>query len=92
MSAATRNPVIAFILTVSICFLFVFIGAPFLLNLLPDWLPQVIVDFIASLGFFTHFDAIAKGVLDIRDVLFFTVFIAAWLVASAIVIDMKKAN
>jgi len=31
-------------------------------------------------------------VLDIRDILFFAVFIAAWLMASAIVIEIKKAN
>jgi len=40
----------------------------------------------------THFDSISKGVLDIRDILFFGVFIAAWLVASAAVIEIKKAN
>ena len=54
--------------------------------------PQLIVDAIAAMGFMTHFDAIAKGVLDIRDFLYFVVFIAAWLLASAIVIEMKKAN
>ena len=92
MSACTRNPVIAFILTVSICFLFVIMGSPILLGAFPDWMPQAIVDAVAALGFLTHFDAIAKGVLDIRDVLYFSVFIAAWLLASAIVIEIKKAN
>ena len=55
-------------------------------------LPQFIVDAFAALGFLTHFDSISKGVLDIRDFLYFTVFIAAWLLASAIVIEIKKAN
>jgi ABC-2 type transport system permease protein len=44
------------------------------------------------MGFLTHYDSIAKGVLDLRDLLFFAVFISAWLVASAIVIEIKKAN
>ena len=92
MSACTKNSVIAFILTVSICFLFVIMGSPILLNAFPDWMPQVLVDAFSAMGFLTHFDSIAKGVLDIRDILFFTVFIAAWLMASAIVIEMKKAN
>lgn len=92
MSATTKNSVIAFILTVSICFLFVIVGSPILLNAFPDWIPQFIVDAFAAMGFLTHFDAIAKGVLDIRDFLFFTVFIFAWLLASAIIIEMKKAN
>lgn len=92
MSACTRNSVIAFILTVSICFVFVILGSPILLNAFPDWLPQSLVDALSAMGFLTHFDSISKGVLDIRDMLFFTVFIAAWLTASAIVIEIKKAN
>ena len=92
MSACTRNSVIAFIMTVSICFLFVIMGSPILLSAFPEWAPQVIVDAFAALGFLTHFDSIAKGVLDIRDLLYFSVFIAAWLLASAIVIEIKKAN
>lgn len=92
MSAITRNPVIAFILTASICFLFVVAGSNIVLNAIPDWLPQFLVDAVAAMSFLTHFDAISKGVLDLRDILFFVVFIVAWLVASAIVIELKKAN
>lgn len=92
MSALTRNPVIAFILTVAICFLFVSSGSPIVLNAFSGWAPQLLLDAIATLSFLTHFDAINKGVLDIRDLLFFAVVIAAWLLASAIVIEIKKAN
>tara|TARA_B100000900_G_scaffold234551_1_gene199122 strand:+ start:964 stop:1698 length:735 start_codon:yes stop_codon:yes gene_type:complete len=92
MSACTKNPVISFILTVAICFLFVIMGSPILLNAFPSWAPQWLVDAFSAMGFLTHFDSIAKGVLDVRDFMFFSVFIAAWLLASAIVIEMKKAN
>ena len=92
MSACTKNSVIAFILTVSICFLFVIMGSPILLNSFPEWIPQFFRDAISALGFLSHFDSISKGVLDIRDILYFTIFIASWLLASAIVIEMKKAN
>ena len=92
MSASTRNPVIAFILTVSICFLFVILGSPIALGFFQAWLPQVIIDALAAMGFLTHFESISKGVLDIRDILFFAIFILAWLLASAVVIEMKKAN
>jgi ABC-2 type transport system permease protein len=92
MSALTRNAVIAFILTVSICFLFVSSGSPIVLNAFSGWAPQILLDAIATLSFLTHFDAINKGVLDIRDLLFFTAVITAWLLASAIVIEIKKAN
>jgi ABC-2 type transport system permease protein len=92
MSAATKNSVIAFILTVSLCFIFVIMGSPILLEAFPAWMPQVVVDAFAAMGFLTHYDSIAKGVLDIRDLLFFGAFIGAWLFASAIVIEIKKAN
>ena len=41
-------------------------------------LPQTIVDAIASLSFFTHFDAISKGVIDLRDLVYFAALIAFW--------------
>jgi len=91
MSALTRNPVIAFILTVAICFVFVASGSEIVLNAF-TWAPQALVDAIASLSFLTHFDSISKGVLDVRDILFFVIFIGSWLLASAIVIEIKKAN
>lgn len=92
LSACTKNPVIAFILTVSICFVFAMLGFPFLTGVLTNWVPQLIVDAISAMGFLTHFDSISKGVFDIRDFLFFSVFIASWLLASAVVIELKKAN
>jgi ABC-2 type transport system permease protein len=92
MSAMTRNAVIAFILTVAICFAFVASGSAIVLNAFSGWAPDVLINAIAGLSFLTHFDAISKGVLDIRDMLFFAAVIAAWLTASAIVIEIKKAN
>ncbi|MGB1270728.1 MAG: ABC transporter permease, partial [Endozoicomonas sp.] len=82
MSAMTRNQVIAFILTVVVCFLFVVAGFPMVLDAFSAWVPQWILDGIASLSFMTHFEAISKGVLDLRDVLYFLVMILAWLLAT----------
>ena len=92
MSALTRNAVIAFILTAMICFLFVVSGSAIVMSAFTGWAPQLLIDAIATLSFLTHFDAISKGVLDIRDLLFFAAVIAAWLLASAVVIEIKKAN
>jgi ABC-2 type transport system permease protein len=71
---------------------FVSSGSPIVLNAFSGWAPQILLDAIATLSFLTHFDAINKGVLDIRDLLFFAAVITAWLLASAIVIEIKKAN
>ena len=92
LSAMTQNQVIAFIMTVVVCFLFVLAGFPLVLDAFRGWAPQWLVDGIAALSFLTHFDAISKGVLDLRDVLYFVVMMLAWLIATAITIDMKKAD
>lgn len=92
LSATTRNQVIAFIFTVVICFGFLLSGFGMVLNLFEGWAPQPVIDAVASLSFLTHFGSIAKGVIDLRDLLYFGTLIAAWLAANAIVLDMKKAD
>ena len=92
ISAATRNQVIAFVLSVVVCFLFTVAGLPVVLGFFSAWAPQAIVDTIASFSFITHFTAIIQGVIDVRDVVFFASLIVIWLAANAIVIDMKKAG
>jgi ABC-2 type transport system permease protein len=44
------------------------------------------------LSFFTHFEAISKGVIDLRDLVYFAALIGFWLTATALVLDMKKAE
>jgi len=92
LSAATRNQVIAFIFTVVVCFFFLLSGLPFVVNLVQGWAPQAIVDAIAALSLRTHFLSISKGVIDLRDLLYFATLIGAWLVANTIVLEMKKAD
>lgn len=91
-SAATRNQVIAFILTVVACFAFLLSGFALVLNAFQGWAPQPVIDAVASLSFLTHFGSIAKGVIDIRDLLYFATVIAVWLMATAVVLDLKKAD
>jgi len=92
ISACTRNQVIAFILTVVVCFVFLLAGFPLVLNFFSAWAPQGLVDAISGLSFMTHFASIGKGVIDLRDLIYFLLVIAFWLYASAVVIDLKKAD
>ena len=92
MSALAKNQVIAFIMTVSLCFLFVVSGFSLVLDVFNGWAPQWLLDTVASFSFLTRFQAISKGVIDVRDLLYFLSFIAAWLMATAVVIDLKKAD
>ena len=91
ISATTRNQVVAFILTVVICFLLMMAGYPLVLDAIGAFAPQGAVDSVASLSFLTHFASISKGVFDLRDLVYFVLMIGVWLYATAVVIDMKKA-
>lgn len=92
MSALAKNQVIAFILTVSLCFLFVVSGFSLVLDIFNGWAPQWLLDAVASFSFLMRFQAISKGVIDVRGLLYFLSFITAWLMATAVVIDLKKAD
>ena len=92
MSALTRNQVVAFILAVVVCFAFLLAGFPLVLDAFHAWAPQVLIDAIASLSFLTHFEAISKGVLDVRDLLYFVLTMAFFLIATAIILDVRKSE
>jgi ABC-2 type transport system permease protein len=92
MSALTRNQVVAFILGVVVCFLFVMAGFPLVIDVFRTWAPVALVDAIASLSFLTHFQSIAKGVIDARDLLYFAMLIGLFLYATAIALELRKAD
>ena len=92
MSALTRNQVVAFILSVVACFLFLLAGYPLVMDVFRSWVPQAIVNAIASLSFLTHFDSIEKGVIDIRDLLYFGMLIGFFLFATSIALELRKAD
>lgn len=92
VSAATKNQVIAFIISVVICFIFLLSGFPVVLDFFRGWAPQYVVDAISSLSFLTHFSSISKGVIDLRDIIYFASLIGFWLYANTVIIEMKKAS
>lgn len=92
LSATTRNQVIAFILSVIVCFLLLAAGYPFVLDAFSAWLPPTIVDGIASLGFLTHFEDISKGVIDLRDLVYFGLLIGSCLYANTLILGLKQAD
>lgn len=92
VSATTNNQVIAFIVTVVICFILLMAGFQPLLSPLVGWVPLPIIDAVASLSFLTHFASISKGVIDARDIVYFALLIGTFLYANVLVLHMKKAG
>ncbi len=92
MSAVSKSQVIAFIVTGLVCLLFVLAGFPMVLNLFEDWVPLIILDAVASLSFLSHFSSISKGMLSLLDILYFLSVIVAWLAATMVVVEIKRAS
>jgi ABC-2 type transport system permease protein len=92
VSALTRNQVIAFIVSATICFLLVMSGLELVLNVLRAWTPAFFVQAISSLSFLSHFDRMTKGVLELSSIVFYVSLITFALFANRILVELKKAD
>jgi ABC-2 type transport system permease protein len=92
ISAITKNQVIAFVVTAAICFVFTVSGSGLVLGFFSVWAPAVLLETIASFSFLTHFTSISRGVIDLRDIIYFGSLIAAFLFANAVIVDMRKSG
>jgi ABC-2 type transport system permease protein len=84
-SSVTRNQVIAFIIAMAVCFSMTLL-MDFVLFFLPSWLVGVFQYLSANF----HFQNIAKGVLDSRDILYFLAVTAVALFATNLIMQEKK--
>jgi len=89
-SAFTKNQVISFVLSVMICFVLVLTGLGVFSSQLVSVLPVFVVDFIGMFSFSTHFQSLQRGVVDLRDVVFFISMIVTFLMANMVVLEHKK--
>ena len=92
ISAMTNNQVIAFVVSLVGCLLFILAGLPAVLEFFTGWAPQAVIDTVSSFSFMTHFNSISKGVIDLRDVIFYASLIGCFLLANTLILDAKKAE
>lgn len=92
LSAVTRSQVVAFILTALVCVLLILAGQSQVLDFFHGTLPRRLVNLISHLSMLQHFEAIARGVLDLRDLLYFLLSPLAWLIAGVLVLDLKRGR
>lgn len=90
-SALTRNQIISFILSVIICFVLVLLGWGVFQNILNQIFPVWVADFIAGLSLSGHFNSISRGILDLRDIVYFLSVIAGGLLVNGVILDAKKS-
>jgi ABC-2 type transport system permease protein len=71
MSALTKNQVISFVLSLITCLVLVFLGWNIFSGFASAYLPSSLVNLLANFSFKTHFDPFLKGVIELKDVIFF---------------------
>lgn len=92
MSALTRNQVIAFVLAVAACFVFTVFGSPVVAGFLAEALPSGVLEAARRVSLIGRYDGITRGVVALRDLVFFVTFIGFWLYANAVIVEWKKAG
>ncbi len=92
VSAFTKNQVIAFVISVGVGLGFVLSGFPLVLDFFRGWMPHVFLELISSFSFLTHFNDVSRGVIDLRDLVYFFSLIGVWLFATALILEWKKAE
>jgi ABC-2 type transport system permease protein len=92
VSAATKNQVIAFIVTATLVFLLTVSGTATVLGLFQGWVSERWLNAIAGASIFAHFTAITRGVIDLRDFFYFVSLMVAFLAANVMLVDLKKAD
>jgi ABC-2 type transport system permease protein len=91
-SAMTRNQVISFIVAVLICLFLILAGYEPVTGLLSRFASARVVDVVAAFSVMTHFDGFQRGVIDLRDVVFFASLIGFALFTTGVIIRSHRAG
>jgi ABC-2 type transport system permease protein len=82
----TANQIVAFIVGVALIFVGVMIGAP----LVTFFAPGFLVTLLEYLGLHTHFESMARGVIDSRDVIYYLSVIFLFLYITVRSVENRK--
>ncbi len=92
ISATTKNQIVAFVLAMVGCLLFMLLGFPVVQDVLTELLPLGVSETLASLSVLTRYEAISRGVLAPADVFYFATLIGILLAATSILVELVKAD
>ena len=87
-SSITRNQITAFILGASICMVLVLVGTP----VVQIGLPPALGQWAAQLSVISHFENIARGVVDLRDLLYFASSCALFLLLAVAALGRERLS
>ena len=91
LSALSRSQAVAFILAAAACFVLTVLGSPVALAIASGWAPPGVVEALATFSVLAHFDDIARGVIDLRAIVFLGSTILLFLVVNVLVLERVRA-
>jgi ABC-2 type transport system permease protein len=91
MSALTKNQVVSFVISVTVCFLFNISGLPAVLNFFGAvGFSQTMLDTISAFSFLTNFLEMSRGVISLANIVYFFSIISFWLGMNILFIEIKR--
>jgi ABC-2 type transport system permease protein len=91
-SAMTRNQVVSFIVSVLLILFLILAGYTPVTDLLSRFANPRVVEVIAAFSVMTHFEGFQRGVLDLRDFVFFASVMGFALFATGVIIRSQRAG
>ena len=86
VSSRSDNQIVALMVTVLICGLFYLLGASGVTNFVGDAVGEV----LRAIGTGSRFESIERGVIDLRDLIYYLSLTAFFLVANVVSLDAKR--
>ena len=92
MSALSKNQVSALVLSVFAILIFMLSGLEYVLSFFRLFAPLPIIDMIASFSFENHFFSIIRGLLELRDILFFASIMLLFNFTTIIIVNFRTSG
>jgi ABC-2 type transport system permease protein len=90
-SALTRSQVVSFILAVVACLFLILAGFAPVTAVLSGWAPMWLVDLVSATSVLSHFASIARGVLDVRDLLYYLSVMAFMIFVNGVILQNRES-
>jgi len=91
-SAVTKNQVVAFILGISGCVIFLILGLPQSLEFINAYFGGYFEQVATALSLIDHFEGLTRGLLELRTLVFFAAFTVGWLTGGMLILNQTKAS
>lgn len=91
LSAISENQLIVYIVSSLVLLICLLAGYPLALNPIRELFSQSFVDLISSMSLLSHLQSITRGVLQIRDVIFYATTSLFWLCVNIFLLKAKKS-